>query len=105
MRAGKLRRVVTIQQVALTQDETGAPTESWSTFAANVPADIEESGGREQIQAGQVNPVRPVMIRIRYLAGVTDTMRVTYAGRTFQIQTAVNVQEKNRELELTCLEQ
>ena len=105
MRAGKLRRIVTIEQVALAQDGTGAPVETWSTFAANVWADIEEATGREQIQAGQVNPVRPVTIRIRYLAGVTDTMRVIYGTRTFQIETAVNVQEKNRELELTCLEQ
>lgn len=106
MRIGKLRRVVTIQAPTQGQSGTGAPTQTWATLAngANLFAEILEEAGREQIQAGQVNPQRPVTVRIRYLAGVTAQQRVLYGSRTFQIMSVVNVNERSRELELTCLE-
>ncbi len=104
MRGGKLRRVVTIQAPTVAQTGTGNPRPSWATFAANVFARIEESSGKEQIQAGQVNPQRPATIYIRYLAGVTSGMRVMYGARTFEITSVINVNERNRELDLTCVE-
>ncbi len=104
MRGGKLRRVVSIQAPTLTQTGTGNPQASWTTFAATVFARIEEASGKEQIQAGQLNPQRPLTIYIRYLAGVTAAMRVLYGTRTFEITSVLNVNERNREMELTCLE-
>jgi len=104
MRAGKLRRLVTIQSPSFSYDSINQPVATWSDFAANLYAEIDETPGREQIQAGQVNPIRPVTITVRYVAGVTNQMRVVYGTRTFEIQTIVNPAEKNRELVLTCLE-
>jgi SPP1 family predicted phage head-tail adaptor len=106
MRGGKLRRVVTIQQPTVAQTVTGNPRPSWAnlTGAVNIYAQIEENTGREQIVAGQVNPQRPVTLRIRYIAGITAQMRVIFGARTLQIASVVNINERDRELELTCLE-
>jgi SPP1 family predicted phage head-tail adaptor len=106
VRAGRLRRVVSIQSPTQAQSATGAyETASWSTFAANVPADIDETPGREVIQAGQVNPQRPVQVTIRYTPGVTTEMRVLYGTRIFQIVGVQNLDQRNRVLVLECLEQ
>lgn len=107
MRTGRLRRVVTIMSPTLVRSGTGASIASgWSAIAngTNVYADIDETTGKEQIQAGQVNPQRPVTITIRYLAGVTAECRVVYGTRTFQIASFVNLDQRNRVLVLTCLE-
>jgi SPP1 family predicted phage head-tail adaptor len=105
MRTGRLRRVVSIQQPTLVQGGTGAwRTTGWTAFAASVFADVDDTPGKEVIQAGQVNPQRPVTVTIRYLAGVTAEMRVLYGSRALQIVSVVNVDQRNRVLILLCLE-
>lgn len=107
MRAGRLRHVVSIETPTFTRSATGASkAASWAalTNGANVFADIDETTGKEQIQAGQVNPQRPVTVTLRYLAGVTAECRVVYGARRFQIVSFVNVDSRNRTLVLICLE-
>ena len=104
MRGGKLRRVVSITQPTITQTGTGNPQATWTTFAATVFADIQEQNGKEALQAGQVNAQQLILVNIRYQAGITPKMRVLYGARTFEIMAVRNVNERNRELELTCLE-
>lgn len=107
MRAGRLRRVVTIQQPTTTQTGTGATRISgWAAISggSSIYADIDEAPGQEKLQAGQVNAKRPVTVTIRYLAGVTAQMRVLYGSRTFQIVSSLNVDQRNRDLVLYCEE-
>jgi head-tail adaptor len=51
-----------------------------------------------------VNAKRPVMVTMRYLAGITAQMRVLYGSRTFQIISVLNVDQRNRVLVLYCEE-
>ena len=105
MRGGKLRRRVNIEQQTLVQDGTGNPVPTWNAFAANVPAEIVEASGREILQAGQVNPQRRLIVSLRYMTGITPSMRIVYGTRTFYIDSPpLNVNERNRELKITCLE-
>lgn len=107
MRTGRLRRIVSIQAPTQTQTGTGATkTTSWSAIAggANVWADIDESPGKESLQAAQVNAKRPVTVTMRYLAGITAQMRVLYGSRTFQIIGPQNLDQRNRVLVLYCEE-
>jgi SPP1 family predicted phage head-tail adaptor len=106
MRAGSLRSVVSIETPSVSQSGTGSyETASWSTFAAGLRADIDERPGRESIEAGQVNPQRPVRVTIRYLAGVTTEMRVLFGTRVLQIVGIQDLDQRRRALLLTCLEQ
>lgn len=107
MRAGRLRRVVSIQQPTTTQTGTGATkVTGWTaiTNGSNIFADIDESPGKEVIQAAQVNAKRPVVVTIRYFAGVTSQMRVLYGARTFQILATLNIDQRNRTMTLYCEE-
>ena len=103
MRAGKLRRSITIQQPTNATDAIGGLTQSWSTFASAY-AEISPNNGREAIQAQQINAQQPIQIRMRYVSGVLPKMRVLYGSRIFEIISVANLNEKDREIELTCLE-
>ena len=76
VRAGSLRRSVTIQVATVTQDAFGAPSYSWGTFQASVPCALEPLSGREMVTAGAQYPQVSAKLTMRYLAGVLPTMRV-----------------------------
>jgi SPP1 family predicted phage head-tail adaptor len=103
MRAGTLRRQIVIQQPTQGQDGIGGLTQVWTTFGTSYAA-IVPNNGREAIQAQQLSAQQPVLIRMRYLPGVQPKMRALYGTRIFEIASVANLQERNRELELTCVE-
>jgi SPP1 family predicted phage head-tail adaptor len=105
MRAGRLNKKVTIQQVTETQDGKGGIIPAWATFAPAWAA-IEPLAGKEYLSSKQVNAETSVKIRIRYLANITSKMRVKYGTRIYEIVSPpIDVREGNREIHLMCKEQ
>ena len=103
MRAGTLRHQVVIQQRADTQNPSGEPIPSWTTFAT-ANASIVPLQGRELEAAQQVMAAVSHRIDLRYMPGVLATMRVQYGSRYFDIKAVINVNELNRNLQLLCTE-
>jgi SPP1 family predicted phage head-tail adaptor len=103
VKIGKLRHWITIEQVVETQDFDGSVIETWSTFAA-VQASIEPISGREYFAAQSTQADVTHRISLRYLEGVIPKMRVKYGLRIFDILSVINVNERNRELQLMCRE-
>lgn len=107
MRAGKLRHTVTIQQRTAGSPQrtaSGQPDTSWTTFQAGVPCSIDPISGREYFTQQQVQGEVTHRIRLRYLAGITQSMRVLYGARVFDIVSVLNWEERNIELHLMCVE-
>lgn len=106
MRAGQLgRHRIDIQQpVEGTADAAGEIPITWSAYASSVPVEITPQGGREFVQAAQVQAEMTHLLRIRYLAGVTSAMRVMFGTRKLYILAVTNVDERNRETLLSCKE-
>jgi len=103
-RAGQMNKRIIIQQVALVPSSTGAPQETWSTFAT-VWANVEPLRGRMLFAAQSVHPETTTRITIRYLSGLTPKHRILYGTRIFlQTQPPMNVEERNREITLLCKE-
>jgi SPP1 family predicted phage head-tail adaptor len=100
---GKLRHRITIEQVIETQDADGSMIETWTTFAM-AQASIEPISGREYFAAQSTQADVTHRIRLRYLSGVTPKMRVNYNSRIFDILSVININERNRELQLMCRE-
>jgi SPP1 family predicted phage head-tail adaptor len=103
VKIGKLRHSITIEQVAGTQDSDGSLIETWSSFA-NVQASMEPISGREYFAAQTTQADVTHRICMRYLAGVIPKMRVKYGSRIFDILSVININERNRELQLMCKE-
>lgn len=105
MQAGKLSHRIKLQQMtgAGGQDSTGQPQETW-TDVAEVWAAVEPIRGREYFAAQQVNAETTHRVRIRYLVGVTPMMRILFGARVLRIEAVINVDERNRELQLMCVE-
>lgn len=96
-----MRRVVTLRTVALTDNPMGGYTEA-NTDIENIPARVEPLEGRELIEAMQTGMQRPHRFTMRYRAGVTGTKTLIYDGRTFDIKSVMDPEEKHRELIITA---
>lgn len=105
MRAGRLRHRVTLQRATDGIDQYGDQTPTW-TALATVWAAVEPLSGREYLLAQQVHGEATVRITIRPVANVTLTPkdRVRFGARYFDVQSVINKDERNREIELLCVE-
>jgi SPP1 family predicted phage head-tail adaptor len=104
MRAGKLNRRITIQQLVQAKNQTGGMVASWEQFAVR-RANVNNLSGTEGLatkaHGGEVADARTIFT-MRYLAGVTETMRVLYGGKVFNIRFVNDVLEGHRTLIVTC---
>ena len=107
--AGKLRFQVTIQNPATAQDAAGqAYGAQWTNYVTTW-ASIEPITGREQVVAEQIYGQVDVRIRMRYQPGINDRQQVLYTDgegvtHNYDVQSVVNVSNRNRELILMCIE-
>lgn len=103
MRAGDLRKRIIIEQPTVAADSVGEMVPTWSTLAV-LWASIEALTGSERLQDAQINATADVKISVRYRAGITTAMRIKYGTRQFEIVSVQNVEERNRELAMLCVE-
>ncbi len=90
---GELRQRIVIQTLSTAPDDQGGSTETWTTFAT-VWAKIEPVSSRERYYSEQIQYQRSHKITMRYLAGVTNTMRISFDSRTFQIKGTRRLDER-----------
>lgn len=82
--AGRLRERVTVQQAAETRNALGETVLSWSTFAERW-ASVEGVSSREALASGQQDVTITHRVRMRYLSGMTQNMRIVWRSRTLNI--------------------
>ena len=105
-RLGRMRHWITFQVNTPTQNAGGQPIESWGTFgdASDVPAELIGATGGETQRGRQVSATANVVVRTRYLADVTNAMRISVDGRTLNIVSAVDRDGMKREMWIDCRE-
>ena len=103
MRAGRLRHVITIEQSTKTDNTLGEPIETWATFK-QVRAQITPINGKEYFAASQIQSTVSHKVKIRYTSGITTDMRINFNGRYFDIESIINFQERNKEIEMMVTE-
>lgn len=104
MRTGLMRRRITFQSMTSVPDGMGGSTETPVAIAENVPARVEPLEGRELIMAMQTGMVRPHRFTVRYRSDITGATAILYDGRTFDIKSPLDPEEKHRELIITAEE-
>ena len=102
MDAGILRDRVTVQQATENRNSLGESILSFSTFA-EVWASVQGVSAREFLLAGQQQVEVSHRVKMRYLTGLTPQMRLSWRGRTLEIISIL--EHENRSVhELICQE-
>jgi SPP1 family predicted phage head-tail adaptor len=100
--AGKLRERVTVQQASESRNALGETVLSWATFAER-SASVEGVSSRELLQYGQQQIEVSHRVRMRWLSGLTQSMRIVWRGRTLEIVSLLEHGNRS-EHELVCQE-
>ncbi len=103
MRAGPMRHRITIKRPIEAQAADGSVIRTWETFTT-AWASIEPLAGREYFAAAREQADISHRIRMRFAEGITHKLRASFESRIFEIESVINVGERNRELILMCRE-
>lgn len=110
MAAAKYRHLIIIEQVTEAADGRGELTATWSTWpgaASGVWAEIKPfvpgRANADFLAHGKTVAI-DTRISIAYIPGVTGKMRVNHSGRIYTIDQVINAEERNKELNLMCVE-
>ena len=101
--ASKLREHVTVQIASGATNTLGETVLSWSNSSA-VWASVEGVSAREAMLAGQEQTQLTHRVRLRYLPGLTQSMRFSWRSRTLEIVSLLEHGNRS-EHEAICQEQ
>lgn len=100
----KMEYRVAIQSRTLSADSYGGPVATWTTEATRW-GQITPLSGRELWQAQQVRPDVTHQVALRYYDGLKPRHRLLVEGRTFQIQSVVDLENRHRQQVCICVEE
>lgn len=100
---GALRNRITIQREVEASDGAGGNTLSWKNYA-EIRAFIKPVSGNERLQAMRLEANITHRIYIRYRSDLRTDDRVNYQGRLMQIRALINIEERNKWLEIYAQE-
>lgn len=100
--AGKLRDRVTVQIASGTTNALGETVLTWANSTA-VWASVEGVSARESLAAGQQEVSLTHRVRMRYLPGLTQSMRFAWRSRTLEIVSLLEHGNRS-EHEAICVE-
>lgn len=105
MRAGELRRRLTLEQPVDTSDRAGGDTRAFVS-EGTVWGAVIALRAQELFQAQQIDSHVTSRVLIRYRAGVKPEWRITEpaTGRVFEIRSVLDLDARRRQLELICEE-
>jgi SPP1 family predicted phage head-tail adaptor len=103
LRAGELRKRFTILRGEQTQSNTGDISLTWVSEGRCWGA-IKPLSGGESISAEQRIADTTHGITVRYSTKFAADRRLRLGSRVFEIMSVVNVDERNREISLSCKE-
>jgi len=101
MDIGKLRDRITLQSQGMTQNEIGEMVPGWTDAFANVPASVYDGSGKEFIAAGAIQNTAVTRFTVRYMEGITNSMRVLFNATPYKIQAVLG--QDRRQLVLMCV--
>lgn len=103
MRAGRLRHRLTFEEATESRDSFGDLQKSWSDFVT-VWGAAEPLRGREFFDARRENVEAEIRFRIRHRDDIDEKMRVVWDGRTYDIESLLDVDGRGRELHVMATE-
>jgi SPP1 family predicted phage head-tail adaptor len=101
---GCRRNILAIQSQSTTQDQYGQPLQTWTTICT-LQGKIRVATQREVFQANQLTSQVTHVIEAWWVGiGIMPGMRAVYGPHIYRIQAVNNLEERNMELRILCLE-
>lgn len=101
---GQMRHKITLQSLNKSvTDGGGNYVDDWVNVA-DIWAKVSPINGQQMTVAAQHNQQLTHTVTIRYRANITPGMRFLYKGRALRIQYIQNIDERNIEMRINCLE-
>jgi len=97
MEGGKLRHVLELQTFTETENKHGQKKKSWTPLA-EVRGSVVPLSGKELVEARQLNSRTTHLIRIRHRTDFKANGRLLHRGRTFNVISVADTDERRREL-------
>ena len=104
MEAGKLRHAVELKEPTGNRGPGGESTGEGFEVVARVRASITPVAGGESQANDHQQAVVTHEVRIRHYEGLLPTWRLGFGTRTLEIVNVLNVDERSREMVLSCRE-
>ena len=105
IRAGELREQVIFERATKVSDGQGGYRKEWSTFIVTRAA-IWPLSAKQVVQHNQLENKVTHRVRIRYQKDITSDLRINHEGRIFYFEgPPLNIDEKNRVIDLLCREE
>ena len=102
MQRGRLNTRIEIIQNTAAADGQGGFTSTWTNYATRW-AEVKPIKAMERFKDGQIeNPIE-VIFRLQYDSAITETMRVRYDGKQYEIRGLVNMSNADTELEISAV--
>jgi SPP1 family predicted phage head-tail adaptor len=99
--AAKMREPLTVQRKVTVSDGMGGQVVQWVTLFTT-RGEVKPLSGREALQAMQLQASITHRIYMRYRADLTAADRIIMRGQPLQIRAVLNMEMRNRWLELSC---
>lgn len=93
--AGQYNKPVIVRTATLEPDGAGGWTEGPPVDVGPIPASINGLSGTELTQAMQTGMRRPYEIEMRYRDDLTGATTIVYGGRTFDVKSIVDPEERH----------
>ena len=103
MRAGALRHLVAVMEPSTLKDAHGQRVLTFTQHSQR-HASIEPLKQEERVAADRVQGVRTHRIVMRFHPDITSRWRITFDGRTFDVDGILNKDERNVSTEAICVE-
>lgn len=97
--SGDFRHVITLQSKTLGEDVYGGEKDIWADFAT-VRAKYLPVGRKERMLADSERSTATDRFYIRYLAGVTTSMRLIFNSQNYDIDAVLDIGGRGREIEI-----
>lgn len=110
MNPGKLRHRISIMKSTVAPSTSyGEVVNTWVIFFkawASIEPIMGSLSGRENFIGGQYLSMVDTRITMRYIpVTITPSMKVTWGGNDYNIETVLNTNERNNEIVLMCEKQ
>ena len=100
---GALRNQIIVQRESKTADDLGGGATTWVDYAT-IRAFIKPVSGGERWHSMRIEADITHRIFIRYRSDLRTDDRINYQGRFMQIRALINIEERNRWLEIYAQE-